>query len=320
MDKQRNSQPNCNETLELNDEKLQVRPAIDSTNEDSLKSNSSTSSSLKSCSPSEEAISKDLNNEHSESIEHLLNTEDQNFETFPVPDKIIPSFNVPERIVLCIDTVNDLNEHSYKANGVDSHSILSMIRKIIEIFLYNKLYINRQHQFALVLLKQQNVLWCKDFTSDPKEILIHLNELVENDKTDHFDLSTLFNEIEQHVRLPSVTDSQIVPLHNVRVILLYNRSYCIPKFISGKDSFNRLRASSYFTVDILYIHEEEPENKCKEIFQFLSDLDKNNDSFVLNVTKNFNTLCDNMAKLLAHPLQRPLQKVSNYKIPEIKTT
>ena len=319
MDKQRNIQTNCNETLEFNDEKQQVRSAIDSTNEDSLKSNSSTSSSLKSCSPSEEAISKDLNNEHSESIEHLLNPEDQNFETFPVPDKIIASFNVPERIVLCIDTVNDLNEHAYKPNG-DSHSLLSMMRKIIEIFLYNKLYINRQHQFALVLLKPQNVLWYKDFTSDPQEILMHINELLETDHTDHFDLSLLFNEIEQHVRLPSVIETQIVPLHNVRVILLYNRSYCIPKFISGKDSYNRLRASSYFTVDILYIHEESENNKCKEIFQLLSDLDKNNDSFVLNVTKNFNILCDNMAKLLAHPLQRPSQKMSKYKIPEIKTT
>ncbi|XP_078036825.1 BRISC and BRCA1-A complex member 1 [Augochlora pura] len=69
----------------------------------------------------------------------------------------------------------------------------------------------------------------------------------------------------------------------------------------------------YFFIDVLYIHEPpSSENVCEEIYAQMAKLDTANYSYILEVGKNAAKLHDNMAKLLAHPLQRPLQKNACY--------
>lgn len=52
----------------------------------------------------------------------------------------------------------------------------------------------------------------------------------------------------------------------------------------------------------------------QQIFDQLCSLDVKGQSYIFEVSKNLTKLYDNMAQLLAHPLQRPLQKDTSNRI------
>lgn len=233
----------------------------------------------------------------------------------------LPSVNVPEKIILCVDLTQDPDFIPFKLGDGSKHPPLSMVKRVTEIFAKSKMIINSKHEFALLIMQGDSVVWLRDFTSEAGDVLSVIEDLNESPQTESFDLSSLFETIQAHVTLPVVDDPILVPPpYVVRTILLYSRSYCLPEFKHGRDSFESLSSSQYFTLDILYIHEEASEkNKCEEIFKVLDSLDEKGLSYVFEVSRNATKLHHDMAKLLAHPLQRPLQKLARYKL-ELRET
>lgn len=233
-----------------------------------------------------------------------------------VPIRNIPAINVPEKIILCIDLSEEPNYTPFKLGDGTKYAPLYMIKRVTEIFIHSKSCINKSHEFALVVLQSDTAAWLRDFTNDPSEIISVLEDMSETQQGDTFDLSSLFDVISDHVSLPQVSEPNATPPpFAVRVVLLYSRSHCVPKFVHGQESLSLLLSSDYFTLDILYIHEDPSEaNKCEEIFSALDDLDDRGFSYVFDVSRNTTKLHDNMAKLLGHPLQRPVQKMAHYKL------
>ncbi|KAJ8306115.1 hypothetical protein KUTeg_016660 [Tegillarca granosa] len=92
---------------------------------------------------------------------------------------------------------------------------------------------------------------------------------------------------KKNVELPHVEGDQTVipPPFIVRTLLVYGRSYCQIDF-KGKE----------------------------EIFDRICDLDEKGQSFIFESARNPTRLYDQMAQLLAHPLQRPHQTDISYRL------
>jgi hypothetical protein len=231
---------------------------------------------------------------------------------------LLPRVNIPEKIVICLDLSTDANYTPYRFGDGTKISPLAMMKRVAHIFLYSKKLLNIKHQYALVVLHENHATWLHDFTNDPKDITSILANLTESEQPDMFDLSVLFDSMVEHILLPHVDDpSKIAPSYDVRVILLYARSNCIPTFSCEKASYELLKSSPYFFLDLLYIHEpvtDENKETCEQIFHSLCTQICSETSYVFNVARNPTKLHDCMSKLLAHSLQRPVQEEADYKL------
>ncbi|XP_002740178.1 BRISC and BRCA1-A complex member 1-like [Saccoglossus kowalevskii] len=229
---------------------------------------------------------------------------------------VLPKVNCPEKIVICLDLSSEMNTIPFMSKDGTKYPPLQMVKRAINIFVHTKTAINRQHEFALVVL-QDNALWMHNFTSNTEEFCYVLADLNNDSDIDTFDMSSLFDLIYEKVDLPPIKGNIeiIPPPYIVRTIMIYGRSNCVPEFHSGQETQKILMQSPYFFMDIFYIHEAPAEsNYCEEIFDSLCELDEGGKSFVFEVGRNPTYLHDNMAKLVAHPLQRPLQRNINYKL------
>ncbi|KOC68924.1 BRISC and BRCA1-A complex member 1 [Habropoda laboriosa] len=204
----------------------------------------------------------------------------------------LPGMNSPEKIVFVIDTVRERNCTPFKFSTGDNFMPLFMIKRIIENFICAKSIIQRSHEYALMTLNSHSAQWICDFTNNNNSIVNYLNlvneDILEEDQTS-YDLGQMFDKIREKLPLPAKKDDTIIPTFVVRVILMYSRSNSIPKFHTAK-----------YSLDIL----------TKKI----ATLNTANLSYILEVGRNAIKLHDNMAKLLAHPLQRPPQKDVCYAI------
>ncbi|KAJ9577115.1 hypothetical protein L9F63_006323 [Diploptera punctata] len=299
-------------TMEVKASNNQIEVQNTSKNNNMDISHSSSSSSLASSSQNEELA---RNGNYVEEI-GSNDSEIASEEVQKIPNRNLPAVNVPEKIILCIDLTEDPNYTPFKLGDGSKYPPLYMIRRVAEIFINSKNLINKNHQFALVVLQSETAAWLRDFTEDPQDIISVLEDMNDTHQADIFDLTSFFDVINDHITLPHVSEPTVcTPPYTVRVVLLYGRSHCVPKFVHGRQSFNLLVSSEYFTLDILYIHEDPSEkNSCEEIFSVLCELDDRGFSYVLDVPRNTTKLHDNMAKLLGHPLQRPVQKVAYYKL------
>uniref|UniRef100_A0A8D2MMI4 BABA1 protein n=1 Tax=Zonotrichia albicollis TaxID=44394 RepID=A0A8D2MMI4_ZONAL len=123
---------------------------------------------------------------------------------------------------------------------------------------------------------------------------------------------------QQKVELP-VTDNvqTIPPPFVVRTILVFGRPHCQPHFCGG-EHVKKLLQCPYFFFDVVYIHngmdEKEDESSWKDMFGFFGSLDTKGTNYKYEVALAGPALelhnC--MAKLLAHPLQRPCQSHAHY--------
>ncbi|XP_041273267.1 BRISC and BRCA1-A complex member 1-like [Onychostruthus taczanowskii] len=123
---------------------------------------------------------------------------------------------------------------------------------------------------------------------------------------------------QQKVELP-VTDNvqTIPPPFVVRTILVFGRPRCQPHFCGG-EHVKKLLQCPYFFFDVVYIHngldEKEDESSWKDMFGFFGSLDTKGTNYKYEVALAGPALelhnC--MAKLLAHPLQRPCQSHAHY--------
>lgn len=247
------------------------------------------------------------------SVETTSNLENE-LET-EIPERTVIPCNQPEKIVLVVDTALDENCTEFKTQDGESCTPLMMLARGIEMFLRNKCAIDPRHQYALIILNENEAKWMLDFTSDANRVLKVLHSLEECNTEDIFSLNSLFDAINEHVMLePAKEDLMIPPGYIVRAILFYARSYTLPE-ITRSEEVESLLSSPYFTFDILMTHEPpDTANKCANISKVLQNIDTKGFAYFFSVARNTADLYVAMAKLLSHPLQRPVQRVAKYTI------
>lgn len=228
-----------------------------------------------------------------------------------IPIRVLPTNDVPEKIILCLDTCIDPEYTAFKIESGTTYPPLYMLKRIINIFVQNKNFIDPRHEFALITLEGKDIRWCTEFTNNPMEIINSLKDISECETSDECILNKLLNAIWENVNIPKVTNLSVPPPYVVRVILLFSRSLCSKVPV---ENYDELLNNPYFTIDVIFTHEETPVEKSQEIFNNLQLLDKKMLSYKFEVGRNSTLIHGCMAKLLSHPLQRPLQNLALYEI------
>lgn len=230
---------------------------------------------------------------------------------YPCP---LPQVNCLEKIIICIDLSSEMNRLPFKLGNGSKFPPISMVKRVTEIFIQNKTRINKKHEYALVAVHEK-ASWVKGFSSDPTDVCYALDNFTNTKPCNDCDLSSLFKLVSEKIEFPNGSSRLNPPQFVVRVILIYGRSNCVPKFDDEITSLQTLKKSGCFFFDVLYIHEPpSPDNKCQEVFESFCDVDENLSSYLFEVTRNTTKLHNCMAKLLSHPLQRPIQKDAIYKL------
>ncbi|NXD04794.1 BABA1 protein, partial [Certhia familiaris] len=221
-----------------------------------------------------------------------------------------PRVNCPEKVIICLDLAEEMAVPKLESfNGCRSNA-LTVAQKMIEMFVRTKHKIDKSHEFALVVVNN-DATWLSGFTSDPREVCSCL-----------YDLDTVVCQSfsilhQQKIELP-VTDNvqTIPPPYVVRTILVFGRPRCQPHFCGG-DPVKKLLQCPYFFFDVVYIHnglDEKDDESWKDMFGFFGSLDTKGTNYKYEVALAGPALelhnC--MAKLLAHPLQRPCQSHAAY--------
>ncbi|XP_011163545.1 BRISC and BRCA1-A complex member 1 [Solenopsis invicta] len=225
----------------------------------------------------------------------------------------VPELNLPEKILLVIDTVREPQCTPFKLGTGATYLPLFMIKRVVENFVGAKSTIQPGvHEYALMILNSRGASWLCDYTSNTKTILNHLESIAEDvpdEEQRTYDLGSLFEVI--HTRIATPARSQ--PMFTSRVILIYGRSNSVPKFHTGQKYLTNLTENPYFFLDVLFAHEPpSDDNMCEAVYAEIAALDTTNFSYIFEVGRNAAKIHDNMAKLLAHPLQRPPQKDASY--------
>lgn len=232
----------------------------------------------------------------------------------------LPEFNLPEKILLVIDTVREQQCTPFKLGNGTMYSPLYMIKRAVESFVHAKSTIQMCHEFALMTFGSRSMHWLCDYTSDIRSVLNHLDTVTEDavDETQPvYILDQLFEAIHTRVPLPMVNegDAPGPPTFTSRVVFIYGRSNSIPRFHNGEKYLDSLDQNPYFFLDVLFVHEPPGEsNICEEVYDEITALDPTNYSYILEVGRNAANIHNNMAKLLAHPLQRPRQNDASYSL------
>ncbi|CAK1598560.1 unnamed protein product [Parnassius mnemosyne] len=227
----------------------------------------------------------------------------------------LPNINVPEKIIICLDICYDNQNSLYRLGDGTTFTPVNMLKRILDFFLYSKHAINKRTEFALLVLKDSEPCWLQNFTNNLKDIISVIDYLnAEESTSEIFDFEKIFQILKQEIQIPEYCQADCIlpPPYVVRMIVLYGRSNCVPQIPQDDPYFIYLKKQFYFYTDILLAHEEDCAlYKCEEIYDALQDLD-NGYSYVYEVSRNATKIHDCVAKLLAHPLQRPLQKNTDY--------
>ncbi|KOB68576.1 BRISC and BRCA1-A complex member 1 [Operophtera brumata] len=228
---------------------------------------------------------------------------------------ILPNVNVPEKIIICLDVCYDNNNALYRLGDGTTFTPVNMMKRVLDFFLYSKNAINKNTEFALLILKGNEPCWVQNMTSNLRDIINAVDYLnAEECTSENFDFKKIFQMVKQKVEIPEYKEGECIlpPPCVVRMIVLYSRSNCIPLISQDDPCLIFLKKQMYFYIDILLAHEDDCSTyKCEGIYDALQYLD-NGYSYVYEVSRNATKIHDCIAKLLAHPLQRPLQKHTDY--------
>jgi BRISC and BRCA1-A complex member 1 len=217
----------------------------------------------------------------------------------------IPNVDVPEKIILCIDCCESEN----------ITSAFSTLKRLVSFFLYTKRAIDTHSEFALIVFKQSTPIWMHSFTKNAIEILMALDGC-ETEICDEkeFDPTALSNMIYANVDLPELGRdyASTPPPYIIRTVFIYGRSDCVPKPRCDGSHFDKLMKHVYFIFDVLYLYEEDHnEDDRSKIIERLQSLGDDR-SYIFAAPRGHRKMFDCGAKLLAHPLQRPMQKDARY--------
>nr|XP_021207002.1 BRISC and BRCA1-A complex member 1 isoform X1 [Bombyx mori] len=227
----------------------------------------------------------------------------------------LPNVNVPEKIIVCLDVCYDNPNSLYRFGDGTTFSPINMLKRILDFFFHTKHAISKKTEFALITLQDAGACWTQNFTSNVKDLISAIDYAhAEEATSDTFDFEKVYELIRHHIEIPMMKpgESLLPPPYIVRLLILYGRSNCVPVIPHEDPCFQYIRSQIYFYTDILLAHEDDcATHKCDEIYDALQDLD-NGYSYVFEVSRNATKIHDCIAKLLAHPLQRPLQKNTDY--------
>lgn len=189
------------------------------------------------------------------------------------------------------------------------------MKRVLDFFLHSKYAINKDTEFALLTLKGNEPCWVQNLTNSLRDIINAVDYLSTEEYTSEtFDFKKVFQMVKQKVEIPEYKEGECIlpPPYIVRMIVLYGRSNCVPLISREDPNYIFLREKMYFFIDILLAHEDDcAAYKCESIYDALQELDDGY-SYVYEVSRKATKIHDCIAKLLAHPLQRPLQKNTDY--------
>lgn len=227
----------------------------------------------------------------------------------------LPNVNVPEKIVICLDICYDDQNSIFKLGDGSTYTPINMLKRVLDFFIHSKHAINKKSEYALIVMNDKNPCFLQNFTNSVKEIINCIDYICpEESKAENFNFRKVLEIVKDEVQIPEYKQSECIlpPPYIVRLLVLYGRSNCIPIIEEDDSYFNFLKKQPYFYIDILYAHEEDCAlYKCEEVYYALQNLDDGY-SYVFEVSRNATKIHDCIAKLLAHPLQRPLQKNTDY--------
>ncbi|KAM8874613.1 BRISC and BRCA1-A complex member 1 [Spinachia spinachia] len=245
--------------------------------------------------------------------------------TTPIPPPAdyqlrVPRVNCPEKVIICLDLSEEMYLLKLESFNGSKTNALNISQKMIEMFVRTKHKIDKRHEFALVVVND-DALWLSGFTSDPRELCSCLYDL-ETNVCESFNLEDLLNVIRQKIELPSMDNVQTVPPpYVVRTVLIYGR-HAGQLHFSPSEAVGKMLQSPYFFFDVVYLHngmeEQGDETSWRDNYTSFCNLDSKGMCYRFEVSLSGPAieLHNCMAKLLAHPLQRPFQSHASYSLLE----
>lgn len=245
--------------------------------------------------------------------------------TAPVPPPAeyqfrVPRVNCPEKVIICLDLSEEMSLPKLESFNGSKTNALNICQKMIEMFVRTKHKIDKRHEFALVVVND-DALWLSGFTSDPRELCSCLYDL-ETNVCESFNLEDLLNVIRQKIELPLMENIQTVPPpYVVRTVLIYSRHAGQLQF-NPSEAVSKMLQSPYFFFDVVYLHngveEQGDETSWRDNYTSFCNLDSKGMCYRFEVSLSGPAieLHNCMAKLLAHPLQRPFQSHASYSLLE----
>ncbi|XP_042370295.1 BRISC and BRCA1-A complex member 1 [Plectropomus leopardus] len=252
-------------------------------------------------------------------------TQQQPTLTTPIPPPAeyqlrVPRVNCPEKVIICLDLSEEMSLPKLESFNGSKTNALNISQKMIEMFVRTKHKIDKRHEFALVVVND-DALWLSGFTSDPRELCSCLYDL-ETNVCESFNLEDLLNVIRQKIELPSMENVQTVPPpYVVRTVLIYSRHAGQLQF-NPSEAVSKMLQSPYFFFDVVYLHngseEQGDETSWRDNYTSFCNLDSKGMCYRFEVSLGGPAieLHNCMAKLLAHPLQRPFQSHASYSLLE----
>ncbi|XP_053178719.1 BRISC and BRCA1-A complex member 1 [Scomber japonicus] len=245
--------------------------------------------------------------------------------TTPVPPPAeyqlkVPRVNCPEKVIICLDLSEEMSLPKLESFNGSKTNALNISQKMIEMFVRTKHKIDKRHEFALVVVND-DALWLSGFTSDPRELCSCLYDL-ETNVCESFNLEDLLNVIRQKIELPSMENVQTIPPpYVVRTVLIYSRHAGQLQF-NPSEAVGKMLQSPYFFFDVVYLHngveDQGDETSWRDNYTSFCNLDSKGLCYRFEVSLSGPAieLHNCMAKLLAHPLQRPFQSHASYSLLE----
>uniref|UniRef100_UPI0037E823A2 BRISC and BRCA1-A complex member 1 n=1 Tax=Semicossyphus pulcher TaxID=241346 RepID=UPI0037E823A2 len=232
----------------------------------------------------------------------------------------VPRVNCPEKVIICLDLSEEMSLPKLESFNGSKTNALNICQKMIEMFVRTKHKIDKRHEFALVVVND-DALWLSGFTSDPRELCSCLYDL-ETNVCESFNLEDLLNVIRQKIELPLMDNVQTIPPpYVVRTVLIYSRHAGQLQF-NPSEAFSKMLQSPYFFFDVVYLHngveEQGDETSWRDNYTSFCNLDSKGMCYRFEVSLSGPAieLHNCMAKLLAHPLQRPFQSHASYSLLE----
>ncbi|XP_028301470.1 BRISC and BRCA1-A complex member 1 [Gouania willdenowi] len=232
----------------------------------------------------------------------------------------VPRVNCPEKVIICLDLSEEMSLPKLESFNGTKTNALNICQKMIEMFVRTKHKIDKRHEFALVVIND-DALWLSGFTSDPRELCSCLYDL-ETNVCESFNLEDLLNVIRQKIELPLMENVQTIPPpYVVRTVLIYSRQAGQLQF-NPCEAVSKMLQSPYFFFDVVYLHngaeEHANDTHWRENYTSFCNLDSKGMCYRFEVSLSGPAieLHNCMAKLLAHPLQRPFQSHASYSLLE----
>uniref|UniRef100_A0A3B5LLI2 BRISC and BRCA1 A complex member 1 n=1 Tax=Xiphophorus couchianus TaxID=32473 RepID=A0A3B5LLI2_9TELE len=212
----------------------------------------------------------------------------------------VPRVNCPEKVIICLDLSEEMSLPKLESFNGSKTNALNISQKMIEMFVRTKHKIDKRHEFALVVIND-DALWIS--LTSCKLCLCFSNFL------------------KFKIELPSMENVQTIPPpYVVRTVLIYSR-HAGPLQFNPSEALSKMLQSPYFFFDVVYLHngmEEQGDETSWRTYSSFCTLDSKGMCYRFEVSLSGPAieLHNCMAKLLAHPLQRPFQSHASYSLLE----